>query len=131
MKDIVKKLIDYYKIEELGYDFMGYVKQDRDILTFHHLFVPKRLNGPKDFDNGVILYSTSHAYLHLIETIDYDLFLELTYLMYMEKINGIRLEELLKIRRYLAQFEYEYINTYCKDGNPLIKEKFIKGRKLK
>lgn len=131
MKDIVKKLIDYYKIDELGYDFMGYVKQDRDILTYHHLIIPKRLNGPKDFANGVILYSTSHAYLHLIETIDYDLFLELTYLMFMEKINGIRLEELIKIRRYLSQFEYEYIDTYCKDGKPLIKENFIKGRKLK
>lgn len=131
MKDVTRKLVEYYKINELGYDFMGYVKQKNDILTYHHLIVPNRLGGPKNFDNGVILYSTSHAYLHLIEAIDYDLFLELTYLMFMEKINGIRLEELLKIRRYLSQFEYEYRNCYCRDGNLLIKDKYIKGRKIK
>lgn len=131
MKQVTKELIDYYKIYELGYDFMGYSKQGKEILTYHHLIIPKRLNGPMNFDNGVILYRSSHDYLHVIEAIDYDLFLELTYLMFMEKINGIRLEELLKIRRYLLQFEYEYKDTYCRDGSLLIKEKYINGRKLR
>lgn len=42
MKQITREMIKEYEINKLGYDFMGYVFNRREDLSFHHLIVPKR-----------------------------------------------------------------------------------------
>ena len=42
MREITKKMIEYYKIMKLGYDFMGYPALKKNTLSFHHLIVPRR-----------------------------------------------------------------------------------------
>ena len=79
MKEVTIKMINEFKIKELGYDFMGYSLEKGDIWTFHHLIIPNRNGGPYERWNGAILAGkTSHPYLHLIEIYDYDTFVYLT-----------------------------------------------------
>ena len=42
MRAITRDMIKIYKIDKLGYDFMGYTFDKKDSLSFHHLIVPKK-----------------------------------------------------------------------------------------
>ena len=42
MKEIVKLMINDFKIKQLGYDFMGYRFNKSIDLSFHHLIIPHR-----------------------------------------------------------------------------------------
>ena len=70
MDNLTREMIEYFGIKELGYDFMGYYKQKGDDYTFHHTITPKRDNGAKTFENGSILFTTPHNYLHTIENFE-------------------------------------------------------------
>ena len=134
MREITKEMIEYYKIMKLGYDFMGYPALKKNNLSFHHLIVPKRnckamnLGEGYLWWNGAILnQSTSHDYLHLIESKDYDMFLAITSEMIDENIKGrLDRENLLKIRDVLEQFEKEHCSDRSKKGNLLIKDSYLK-----
>ena len=39
MNDITKIMIEMYKLEQLGYDFMGYEFNNSKLLSFHHLIL--------------------------------------------------------------------------------------------
>ena len=139
MREITRKMIEYYKIMKLGYDFMGYPALKKNTLSFHHLIVPKcqcQQNGLGEgylWWNGAILNQpTSHEYLHLIEAKDYDMFLAITSEMIDENIKGyIDRENLLRIRDVLEQFEREHCSDRGKKGNLLIKDTYLKRvRKL-
>ena len=134
MREITKQMIEHYKIMELGYDFMGYPIYQKNKLSFHHTLIPKRHS--KDYGigdgyvwwNGAILYQpTSHEYLHLIESKNYDMFLAITSELFDETMKGyLDKENLLRIRDILVQFEKEHIADIGKSkGNHLIKEEYL------
>ena len=139
MREITKEMIEYFKIMRIGYDFMSYSVNKKNALSFHHLIVPRRECKIKGLGegylwwNGAILnQSTSHDYLHLIESKDYDMFLAITSEMIDENVKGyLDRENLLRIRDILEQFEREHCSDRGKKGNLLIKDSYLRRvRKL-
>jgi len=130
MKEITKELIKDFKIKEKGYDFMGYVLMKGDIYTFHHLLIPNRMGGPYAYWNGVILCGkSSHPYLHLIESIDYDSFCYLTSEMQDMKVKGcLDTFNLDNIGNILGDFEYHYRNVHNGKGKRLIKDEYLRRK---
>lgn len=127
MSEITLYMIDYYCIKQLGYDFMGFQKiNNNEILTYHHLLIPKRCNGEKTLENGVLLYRTSHDYLHLIEVYDLDIFDAITSEMLDMVIKGyLDMENILQIDKLLCQFEDKYINFFAHDQS-IIKNEYTR-----
>lgn len=130
MKPITIKMINIYKIRELGYDFMGYTFSKPQELSFHHLIIPKRLGGKETIENGAILRQcTSHDYLHRIEAYDRDRFLAITNEMIQENESGkISKVNLCRIRDILMSFEREYYGKRTSNGALIIKPQYIKDR---
>lgn len=128
MRQVTKDMISLFRLRELGYDFMGYRLQKDDIYTFHHLIIPRRLNGPYTFCNGAILCGkSSHPYLHLIEAKDYELFLLITTELIDINIQGyIDRNNLLYIDDCLNYFEREHCSDRSKKGKILIKEEYTR-----
>lgn len=133
MKYVTKLMINEYKINELNYDFMGFSLQKGDIYTFHHLIIPNRNNGPIIKENGSILCGkSSHPYLHLIESLDYDKFLAITSEMIDQNLKGkLDINNILTIYEILDSFEKEYSGRKTKKGKPLIKEEYTRRYILK
>lgn len=123
-------MVDEYNLRKLRYDFMGYTFDRTDELSYHHLIIPRRLNGPMTKENGSILVqSTSHDYLHRIEMLDYDMFLAITSEMIDENIKGkLDIENLRRIRDILLCFEREYSGARTKKGKRLIKPDYEERR---
>lgn len=137
MKSITQEMVRVFEMKKLGYDFMGYTFVDCDSqLSFHHLIVPKR-NCKKEglgdgylFWNGAILrQDTSHEYLHTIERVDREIFLQITKEMVDENNKRkIDIENLKRIRELLLYFEEKYKDIENKQGKKLIKQKYITQR---
>lgn len=138
MKQVTKLLINDFKIKELGYDFMGYSLQRYDSYTFHHLIISRQyckkygLGKGYWYGNGVILCGeTSHPYLHLIESIEPELFLFITSEMLDMKVKGfIDKSNLIAIHQILDYFEYLHLEDKNDKGKYLIKEQFINRNKI-
>lgn len=132
MKHVTKKMINEFKIQELGYDFMGYHLNKGDIYTFHHLIVPNRHGGPYARWNGSILCGqSSHPYLHLIEAKDYDMFCAISSEMIDQNIKGyLDSNNIRYIHDILSQFEREHCSDRSKKGKLLIKEEYTRRSKL-
>ena len=128
MKTAKEEMIRDYKLKKLGYDFMGFHLNKNDMATFHHLIIPNREGGPYARWNGAILNGeTSHPYLHLIESIDYDKFCYITSEMIDMNIKGyLDPENLQHINDILCQFEEEHKDHRAKGGKPLIKSEYKK-----
>lgn len=128
MKEVTKLMINEFKIKQLGYDFMGYTLQKNDIYTFHHLIIPNRNGGPYARWNGAILCgNTAHPYLHLIESVDYDMFSYISSEMIDINIKGyIDMENIRNINDVLLQFEREHCGERNKKGRILIKEEYTR-----
>lgn len=128
MKEVTKIMIKEYNIKKLGYDFMGYCLQKNDIYTFHHLIIPKRAGGKDEIWNGAVLCgNTSHPYLHIIESKDFDIFAYITSEMIDMNIKGhLDIDNLRRINDALKQFEKEHINDRTRKGKILIKEDYKK-----
>ena len=132
MKEVTRLMINEFKIKQLGYDFMGYKLQKGDIYTYHHLIIPKRKGGLVTRDNGAILFSTPHSYLHIIEAHDYDRFTAITSEMIDMNIKGyLDVNNLMFIDDILTSFEKEYINKTTKKGKKLIKDNYLNRNKFK
>lgn len=121
-----------FKIKKLGYDFMGYPEQQKDLITFHHLIIPHRHCKEQGLGegylrwNGAILYTTPHEYLHLIEAKDYEIFLAITSEMIDENVKGfIDQQNLRYIDDCLTYFEREHCSDRSKKGKYLIKEQYL------
>ena len=137
MREITRLMINEFNLKNLGYDMMGYTFKNIHELSFHHLIIPRRLCRKVESrgytrDNGAILKQTSsHEYLHTIETYDRDRFLEITNYLIKENLLGkIDLECLRKIRDVLESFEKEYQNQVNGNGNKIIKKDFTNRIKL-
>lgn len=131
MRNVTKELIDEFKIKRLGYDFMGYEKQRGDDYMFHHLLIPNRFGGPYEYWNGVVLFTTPHRYLHVIEAWDEKRFNYLTSEMQDMKVKGyLDNFNLNNINDLLSEFEYINRNKYTSKGKKLIKSQYL-NRHLK
>lgn len=127
MKEITKLMIREFKIKQLGYDFMGFKLQKGDICTFHHLIIPAREGGKQIRQNGAILFSTPHQYLHVIESKDYDMFCYITSEMIDMNIKGyLDSRNLININDLLNQFEREHCSDVTCKGKRLIKEEYLR-----
>lgn len=127
MYEINELMITKYCIRELGYDFMGYPQYDKkDVLTFHHLVIPKREKGKRTIENGAILYRMPHNYLHLIEHYDLELFFAISSEMLDMNIKGyLDMTNIIQINKLLGYFEEEFKNKYI-HGKPIIKEEYTR-----
>ena len=130
-------MIKEFKIKKLGYDFMGYPEQQKDLYTFHHLIVPHRHCKEQGLGegylrwNGAILFTTPHEYLHLIEAKDYEMFLAITSEMIDENIKGyLDKQNLRYIDDCLTYFEREHCSDRSKKGKYLIKEEYLHRNKF-
>lgn len=136
MKEITMNMINVYKLESLGYDFMGYTFNKTKELSFHHLIIPRRNSQKEGIGDGyvwwngaILVRNTAHDYLHKIEEIDRDTFLWITDMMVLENVNKkIDRETLLRIREYLVNFEAKHANDTNEYGKKLIKKEFITNR---
>ena len=139
MREVTKLMIKDFRIMKLGYDFMGYQVKRKESLSYHHLIVPRRLCGQKGLGEGylvwngaILVQSSSHDYLHVVESRDYDRFLAITSEMIDENIKGhLDIDNLRRIADILRSFEKEYCSARTKKGKMLIKEEFIKGRMIR
>ena len=139
MREVTKLMIKDFRIMKLGYDFMGYQVKRKESLSYHHLIVPRRLCGQKGLGEGylvwngaILVQSSSHDYLHVVESRDYDRFLAITSEMIDENIKGyLDIDNLRRIADILHSFEKEYCSARTKKGKILIREEFIKGRMIK
>ena len=130
MKELTREMIEEFNLEELGYDFMGYFPQNKDIYTFHHL-KPKRYGGKLEWENGAILFSTPHQYIHIIEYYEQNLFEFITEEMKLMKLKGyVDIANLKRINIALEEFESIYDNFYNKKNKKLIKDEY-KNRMLR
>lgn len=136
MRKVTREMIEDYDLKKKGYDFMGYTFNTINELSFHHLIVPKRESRKKGIGEGYIEWNgailnqdTSHPYLHTIERLDRELFLEITKEMIEENLRGeINIENLKRIREMLLWFEAHYDNTYTSSGKEIIKPEFKEKR---
>ena len=85
MREITKIMIKKYALMKLKFDFMGYVFQRPEQLSFHHLIVPHRLckskglgEGYLEWNGAILRQNTAHDYLHVIEKYDPDMFNAIT-----------------------------------------------------
>lgn len=137
MKETTKQMIKNFKIMKLEMDFMGYEVKRKESLSFHHSIIPHRdckLYGLGEgylYWNGAILNQlTSHDYLHLIERIDYDVFLAITSEMIDENVKGyLDIENIRYIDDCLTSFEREHCSDRNKKGKILIKEEYTRRMK--
>lgn len=128
MGKLTNRIYYDFNIDKMGYDFMGYEFFDRKELSYHHI-QPRHYSGKTTYENGSLLVrSTSHNYIHTIETFDFKLFIELSQELKLEHQDGITKEHLLAIRDMLEFFEHKFENQYTKRGLPIIKEDFVRRR---
>lgn len=134
MKDVTRSLIQDFQILELGYDFMGYPPQSPpysdipqpDLLTYHHLLVPARIDPSYTYQNGVILYTTPHSYLHVIESISPSHFHYLTAEMFDMKVaQTLTPYHLHNIDQILTDFETNYSDHRTSKNKVLIKQPYL------
>ena len=123
-------MINEFKIKQLGYDFMGFTIDKLSDCTAHHLIIPNRNGGKLVRWNMSILNGTSsHPYLHLIESKDYDIFCAITSEMIDMNVKGyLDVDNLRHIHSLLEQFEREHCSDRNKKGKLLIKEEYTKRK---
>lgn len=133
MREITKEMIKHYKLMSLGFDFMGYPIKKKGVLSFHHLIIPHKhckelgLGEGYLWWNGAILnQSTSHDYLHLIQSKDDDMFSAITSEMIDENLKGyLDMGNLKYILDVLHCFEREHCSDRGKKGYYLIKDEYL------
>ena len=136
MREITNEMIKEYQIKKLGYDFLGYLFNNPNELSFHHLIVAHRDcrelglgEGYYKWNGAILKQKTSHNYLHVIEHLDPEIFWLITSELIDENVKGkIDIDNLKKIRELLLYFEKEHRDDEDKKGKRLIKREFITTR---
>ena len=129
MRYVTSELIHVFQPKDI--DWMGYEINTVKDLSYHHL-IKKADGGLYTFDNGALLRSdTSHQYLHLIEAKDLDMYIYINNLLKNINTQGYKpsIRQLMAIRAILEQFEREHCSDRTNKGKPLIKTRYIEGRK--
>lgn len=132
MSRLREKLYTKYKLEEIGYDFMGYEFRSKKDLSTHHI-IPRHMGGQTKKNNLCVLNrETSHNYIHLIEDYDYKTFLQISkFLMEQVKKGQIGYDEVAHINELLLFFEDKFKNEQSRSGDPLIKPEYKTKRIIK
>lgn len=132
MSRLRERLYKDYKLEELGYDFMGFEFEKKNDLSTHHI-LPRHEGGKTKKNNLCVLNRyTSHNYIHLIEDVDYKLFLQISkFLLEQVKKGEISMEQILRIYDVLDVFERKYKDAESRSGDLLIKPEYKNARILK
>lgn len=128
MKEIVKIMAREYNLK--GIDFMGYHLERNNPYTYHHIV--KRCHGGEETkENGAILTRIAHEYLHIVESRELQLYVELNKVL--KEINEQHYrpteKQLLAIDYMLSMFEKEYEYDKTSKGKILIKKKYVEGRR--
>jgi hypothetical protein len=123
MDATLKTLINIYNMNDV--DWMGYKLQER--YSYHHI-IKRCHGGERTFNNGAVLYISSHSYLHTIEYYDLDKYLFINKIL--KDINNQRFmpttEQLIQIEYVLREFEKEHDNEVSTRGKVLIKDEYRK-----
>lgn len=129
MSKLRERIYKDFKMEQLGYDFLGYTFESKKELSTHHI-LPRHSGGQTKKNNLCALNRfTSHNYIHLIEDTDYKVFLELSkYLLEEVKKGEIGREQLLRIADVLQFFEYKYRDEEDRHGELLIRPEYKSKR---
>lgn len=136
MKIITREMIKEYRINKLGYDFMGYYFNRKDDLSFHHLIIAHQYcrdmglgEGYLKWNGAILTRDTAHDYLHIIQQLDEEIFWNITSEMIDENTKGyLDIENLKRIRSMLLYFEKEHMDDRNKKGQRLIKTRYITDR---
>ena len=134
MKEITRQMIKIYNIKD--FDFMGYDIKQKESLSFHHLIIPHRESQHYGIGNGyvmlngeILVQETSHEYLHIIESRDYEIFCRITSEMIDQNLMGkLNVDNLKKIKGLLLYFEHEYKGITNSKGKQLIKREYTQNR---
>lgn len=128
MKDILKIMVNEYNLK--GIDFMGYHLERKNPYTYHHI-VKRCHGGGKTLENGAVLTKIAHEYLHIVESREWKLYVELN--MVLKEINEQHYRpterQLLAIDYMLSMFEKEHEEDKTSKGKILIKRQYIEGRR--
>lgn len=123
MKEVTKELIKIYR--PIGLDWMNYRVTRQNPVTYHHI-IKKENGGLYTLDNGALLTTTGHQYLHIIECKEIKLYDMLNKMF--EIINRQRTaptEEQREIIEYLLnEFYTLHKNDKNSKGKTLIKYDF-------
>lgn len=132
MSRLRERLYKDYKLEELGYDFLGYTFNSKKELSTHHI-IPRHSGGETKKKNLCVLNRiTSHNYIHLIEDYDYKVFLQISGSLLKQVQQGkIDLEEIKKITELLEFFEHKYKDAEDRHGELLIRPEYKTKRIIK
>ena len=119
-KNMLKIYVPYSNMDWLNYKL---IKKD---LTFHHL--QKREDGGKEvIENGALLMSVAHQYLHLIECKDIETYIAINKIFkYVNQQMCEPTREQREIIEYLLQ-EFEKVHRWDKGnkGKLLIQRKYL------
>ena len=129
MSKLRERIYKDFKMEQLGYDFLGYTFESKKELSTHHI-LPRHSGGQTKKNNLCALNRfTSHNYIHLIEDTDYKVFLELSKYLLEEVSKGeISREQLLRIADTLQFFEFKYRDEEDRHGELLIRPEYKSKR---
>ena len=129
MSRLRERLYKDYKLQDLGYDFMGYEFEKKTDLSTHHI-LPRHAGGKTKKDNLCVLNRyTSHNYIHLIEDTDYKIFLQVSkFLLEQVKKGEINIEQISRIIEVLEVFEHKYKDAESRNGDLLIKPEYKTSR---
>lgn len=138
LKEVTKLMINEFKLKELGHDFMGYSINKNSVLSFHHTIISHSKclqdgigHGYWRWNGSILVQDTSHDYLHIIERVDNDLFLDITSeLIDMNTKGKLDVTNLRYIHDMLTCFEREHSGDRTKKGKILIKEKYTRRVKV-
>ena len=136
MREITKLMVNDFNLKKLGYDFAGFHFNRTNELSFHHLIVPHKDSklfgigeGYVYWNGAILVQSTSHEYLHLIERMDRVMFLAITDALVKENKQGYIDDYNIKyIHNIMEEFEDKYSNVKNKKGKLLIKREYKENR---
>lgn len=132
MREITKLMINEYGLKRLGYDFAGFKFKKPNELSFHHMIVPHRDSrkfgigeGYVYWNGAILVQSTSHEYLHLIESLERPMFLAITDELIKENNQGyVDLDNIRRIHDVMNYFEDKHSRDTGKKGKRLIKREY-------
>lgn len=132
MREITKLMINEYGLKKLGYDFAGFHFNKPNELSFHHMIVPHRDSrkfgigeGYVYWNGAILVQSTSHEYLHLIESLERPMFLAITDELIKENRQGyVDLDNIRRIHAIMNYFEDKHGRDTGKKGKRLIKREY-------
>lgn len=118
MKNIKLEMIKLYKT--IDYDWLNFKIYDINDITFHHI-IKKENGGKYSIDNGALLTTKSHEYLHIIENNDIEIYIEINKIL--KKINEQK-HKPTEIQK--QKIELLFLKFECINAKKLIKGKYSK-----